>query len=45
MLTMKLALVHILRASRVTRTPNTREDLQMYKFIAGADVPFTLNKV
>jgi len=45
MLTMKLALVHILRNSRVTKTSNTKEELQMWKFIAGADVPFHVSKV
>ena len=45
MLTMKLALAHILRSSRVTRTTNTREDLQMFKFIAGAEVPFHVQSV
>ena len=45
MLTMKLALAHILRNSRVTKTSNTKEELQMYKFLAGADVPFYVNSV
>ena len=45
MLTMKLALAHILRSSRVTRTTNTREDLQLWKFVAGAEVPFHISSL
>ena len=45
MLTMKLALAHILRNSRVTRTTNTKEDLQMFRFIAVAEVPFHIQSV
>ena len=45
MLTMKLALAHILRNCRVTKTTNTKEDLQMFKFIAGVDVPFNIQSV
>ena len=45
MLTMKLALVHLLKSHRVTKTSNTKEELQMWKFIPGATVPFHVTSV
>ena len=37
---MKIALVSMLRRFRLVKTGNTTDQLKMYKFIAGADVPF-----
>jgi len=37
---MKLALVHILRKHQLVKSKNTKDDLRMYRFQAGADVPF-----
>jgi len=37
---MKLALVHILRRHQLIKSKNTKDDLRMYRFQAGADVPF-----
>ena len=45
MLTMKLALVHILRNHRLIKTKKTMDDIQMFKFLSGADVPFYAKKI
>ena len=45
MLTMKLALVHILRNHRLVKTNKTKDEIQMFKFLAGANVPFYAQKI
>ena len=50
MLTMKLALVHLLRNHNIIKSKNTKEDLKIFKFIAGppvsrAEVPFYAKKI
>merc|ERR1711997_260249 len=40
MISMKIALVSILRNFRLVRTENTKNDLELFKFLAGAEVPF-----
>ena len=40
MLTMKLALVHLLTKYKLEKTENTQEKLKMFKFLSGADVPY-----
>ena len=45
MLAMKLALVHVLRNHKIIKSENTKEDLKLYKFIAGAEVSFYAQKV
>jgi len=44
-LAMKLALVHVLRNHKIVKSKNTKEDLKLYKFIAGAEVPFYAQKI
>merc|ERR1719447_1839529 len=44
-LVMKLALVHLLRAHQLVKTKNTSENLNLFKFTAGAIVPFTLRPI
>ena len=50
MLAMKLALVHVLRNHNIIKSKNTKEDLKIFKFIAGppvsrAEVPFYAKKI
>ena len=45
MVTMKLALVHILRNHKVVKTKNTKDYIQMFKFLSGAEVPFYPQKI
>jgi len=40
MISIKIALVSILRSFRLVKSSNTKENLVLYKFVAGADVPF-----
>jgi len=40
MISIKIALVAILRNFRLVRTENTKNDLELFKFLAGAEVPF-----
>ena len=40
MISMKIALVSMLRRFRLVKTGNTTDQLKMYKFAAGAEVPF-----
>merc|ERR1719188_657816 len=45
MLAMKLALVHVLRNHKIIKSENTKEDLKLYKFIPGAEVPFYAQRI
>jgi len=45
MLAMKLAMVHVLRHYKLTKTNNTTEELCLFKFLPGADVPFFAQKI
>ena len=40
MISIKIALISILRRFRVVKTKNTKEDLELFKFTAGAEVLF-----
>ena len=40
MISIKIALVSILRKFRLVKSKNTKDSLHQYKFLAGADVPF-----
>ena len=40
MITMKLALVPLLKNYRLVKTENSPEELKLFKFLAGADVRF-----
>eukprot|EP00092_Neocalanus_flemingeri_P024003 GFUD01026037.1.p1 GENE.GFUD01026037.1~~GFUD01026037.1.p1 ORF type:complete len:319 (+),score=85.37 GFUD01026037.1:1-957(+) len=40
MISIKIALVSILRSFQVVKTENTKEKLEQFKFLAGAEVPF-----
>ena len=45
MLAMKLAMVHILRHYKLSKTKNTTEELRIWKFIPGAEVPFYAQRI
>ena len=40
MLTMKLAVVHLLRRHRLVSTENTEAELRQWRLVSGATVPF-----
>ena len=40
MLTMKLAVVHLLRRHRLVSTENTEPELRQWRLVSGATVPF-----
>jgi len=40
MISIKIALVYILRRFRLVKSINTKDHLKLFKFLAGADVPF-----
>jgi len=40
MISIKIALVSILRKFRLVKSKNTTENLEQYKFLSGADVTF-----
>jgi len=40
MISIKIALVFILRKFRLAKTNNTKDHIQQFKFLSGADVPF-----
>ena len=45
MMTMKLALVFLLRNFELVKTENTQENLKMTRFTAGANVPFRARRI
>merc|ERR1711963_1004555 len=45
MLAMKLAMVHILRHYKLSKTKNTTEELRIWKFLPGAEVPFYAERI